>query len=957
MALFAVTTLVGCPEDDGAGTVDDTFVPADTRDTRPDIPSSSATLVVDPERIDFGTWTVGDGQFADLELENAGSEAILVTRIAFAAPTGEFAANLIQTEIPAGETRLLKVSFFAATEGSHADTLLLDTNAINGPTLMVAVSGVAGLSVCQDIDGDGYGVGCPLGDDCDEDDNLTYEGAPERCNTDDDDCDGLFDEDFVGLGTPCSSGVGECTRTGIFVCDDDALGVICSADAGAGDAELCNDIDDDCDGLTDESFPSKGALCAVGEGACKVVDKFTCNAAETGLACPVVALSPGLEVCDDLVDNDCDGVTDEGQIEVCADNIDNDCDGETDESGSRWGEVFAARNSGDETVAVYISKGDGTFEPPLELDFPGSDRFGVLAVGDFDGDRWLDLVVEETVVAGRTLCSTNTDCLAGQTCASGVCRKLCTNTGDCTLFPTEECVDTRSPNIPNDTFCLPPRTVYLATSSCDPTDPDAIGLTPLFTLEPGEQVGTVADVDGDGQLDFVGLAYFKDAKDGILWLNDSTGPGSPAGFTRVDDAFDYGPLFGAGLFGHWEWGLTPTGRDLNGDGYVDVLGQSQATTGAQPTDFWVLFNDGAGGFLPMVSLGATIPLPANLTAVDDFDGDGDQDIVAGLDADGMPGTAWMLANLATVGTTSQWVLPYSVFDVAPMFNGGSQKPGLGQGASYDFDGDDRPDVLAAYVPEECGAFIAGCTDVQDPMNLCFGGDCRRLAFLRNRTGDACDAGSSCVAGQCVTGCTADCAGKQCGSDGCGGSCGACQPGQVCAGGQCVVDCVPDCSGKQCGPNGCGGTCGLCQPGFVCAGGVCDDDCIPDCAGKMCGSDGCGGTCVAFDPPVEVAFDANPQTTLRAPTNVPPTAPGVGIDPQNPSSNVDLSCVILVPSYDLDPVSYRYEWLKNGVFQAAASGRSVIAAAETVSGDAWTCQVRAEDGLERSPVSEATATVN
>ena len=132
-------------------------------------------------------------------------------------------------------------------------------------------------------------------------------------------------------------------------------------------------------------------------------------------------------------------------------------------------------------------------------------------------------------------------------------------------------------------------------------------------------------------------------------------------------------------------------------------------------------------------------------------------------------------------------------------------------------------------------------------------------------------------------CFPSCAGKQCGSDGCGGSCGACPLGQECQAGICAsstsscaglcggsapsgcfcdegcvgfgdccadvcqacpalsfCECVPDCSGKDCGDNGCGGSCGTCPEGVPCEDGVCA--CVPACSGKECGDDGCGGSC-------------------------------------------------------------------------------------------------------------------
>ena len=54
-------------------------------------------------------------------------------------------------------------------------------------------------------------------------------------------------------------------------------------------------------------------------------------------------------------------------------------------------------------------------------------------------------------------------------------------------------------------------------------------------------------------------------------------------------------------------------------------------------------------------------------------------------------------------------------------------------------------------------------------------------------------------------------------------------------------CTPSCSGKECGPNGCGGSCGTCPGNETCEDGVCES-CVPQCSGKSCGADGCGGQC-------------------------------------------------------------------------------------------------------------------
>lgn len=93
-------------------------------------------------------------------------------------------------------------------------------------------------------------------------------------------------------------------------------------------------------------------------------------------------------------------------------------------------------------------------------------------------------------------------------------------------------------------------------------------------------------------------------------------------------------------------------------------------------------------------------------------------------------------------------------------------------------------------------------------------------------------------------CIPDCQGKQCGDDGCGGSCGSCTGQTICQNEQCV--CQPDCEGKQCGDDGCGGSCGSCPSGQICNNTTdqCEtEQCTPDCTGKLCGEDnGCEGKC-------------------------------------------------------------------------------------------------------------------
>ena len=133
----------------------------------------------------------------------------------------------------------------------------------------------------------------------------------ETCNFADDDCDGTIDETYAGLGDVCAAGAGACERFGVIRCTAAGTGSECSAVAGAPTAERCNNADEDCDGATDETYPTKGALCSVGVGACVRQGNQVCRADGAGTTCSVTPGPIAAETCNDL-DDDCDGKLDEG---------------------------------------------------------------------------------------------------------------------------------------------------------------------------------------------------------------------------------------------------------------------------------------------------------------------------------------------------------------------------------------------------------------------------------------------------------------------------------------------------------------------------------------------------------------------------------------------------------------------------------------------------------------------
>lgn len=132
------------------------------------------------------------------------------------------------------------------------------------------------------------------------------------------------------------------------------------------------------------------------------------------------------------------------------------------------------------------------------------------------------------------------------------------------------------------------------------------------------------------------------------------------------------------------------------------------------------------------------------------------------------------------------------------------------------------DILCIAACEtECGHDCSPCP--QNPS--CEGLGCGEYCGV---SCGKCPSGQVCSQFQC---CTPDCAGKECGSDGCGGKCGLCEGTDQCEAGVCVA-CQPDCSDQDCGPDGCAGSCGDCQEGAQCQEGACvSATCVGSCGGQ------------------------------------------------------------------------------------------------------------------------------
>jgi hypothetical protein len=192
-------------------------------------------------------------------------------------------------------------------------------SAYDGSAGQAAILEVSYLEACE-ADADGDGFTCKV--DCNDGDASVHPGVVDLCDGVDNDCDGDVDEDY--LPTPTSCGVGSCDASGALECVAGEIIDSCEAGTPAADDALCNGLDEDCDGSVDEDFVPQATSCGV--GACGASGDTACVAGTVVDSCDPGAPAASDATCDG-VDDDCDGSVDEefgsqscatGQPGICA---------------------------------------------------------------------------------------------------------------------------------------------------------------------------------------------------------------------------------------------------------------------------------------------------------------------------------------------------------------------------------------------------------------------------------------------------------------------------------------------------------------------------------------------------------------------------------------------------------------------------------------------------------------
>jgi hypothetical protein len=508
-----------------------------------------------------------------------------------------------------------------------------------------------------DSDGDGFAAE----EDCNDLDASVNPGMGELCDGLDNDCDGTTDEGYD------EDGDGSNTCGPDRDCDDSNPAVL------PGAMELCDGLDNDCDGATDED----GGSDSDGDGFCSGQDCDDGNS----------AVFPGASETCNGVDDDCDGSTDEG--------FDGDSDGyvpcgatpDCDDSDSS---VFPGAS---ELCNHADDDCDGAVDENFDADLDGVSTCASPADCD-DSDATVWPGAPELCDSQDNDCDTQID--EGASVDSdgdgyAACNGDCDDT-DPSVKPGAleyaNGVDDDCDGVVDDGY----QGGYLVSQF----SPKATGATVQGRL--GDRISTDGYLDSDSRSDFVVGSPIHDNGKGRVEIYRGTSfsaAAPPAALTPF--ATITGTADGSYL------GNSVDLADLNDDGYDDVIvGKPQIGSASPPAGAVYVWFGGAvltGGNWPLASADVVItgafPTEQCGTAVaglGDVNGDGYGDL--GFSCPWYDsGGGNLVGRTAIFFGAASWGASYDTGDADATYVGGSgdQYSGAALAGDFDFNGDGNSD--------------------------------------------------------------------------------------------------------------------------------------------------------------------------------------------------------------------------------------------------------------------------